>query len=356
MKPLVSILIVFIVLVSLFDGENIVKSLFEQLAALFSLSLFSSGAMAEEGIGGASSFAFIVVILAVVLIFSGVKTVPQGSQHNVERFGRFTRSLTPGLNFILPFVDRVVHKVNMMEQVIDIQQQSVISRDNAVIVADGVVFYQILDAPKATYEVSRLDVAMQNLCLTNIRTVLGAMNLDQILSNRDEINAKLLDVVDAATDPWGVKVTRIEIKDLEPPKDLVEAMSRQMKAERQKRADILEAEGKRQSEILRAEGEKQAAILDAEGRKESAFRDAEARERMAEAEARATQLVSDAIKSGDAQAINYFVAQKYVEALQTIGTAENEKLVLLPMEASSILGSLAGIGELSKSVFGNKSE
>ncbi len=353
MKPLASIAIVFIVLLSFFDGENIVKTFIGQLTAFFPLSLFSSGAMAEDGIGGASIFTIIVVVLVVVLIFSGVKTVPQGSQHNVERFGRFTKSLTPGLNFIVPFIDRIVHKVNMMEQVIDIQQQSVISRDNAAIVADGVVFYQILDAAKATYEVSRLDVAMQNLCLTNIRTVLGAMNLDEILSNRDEINAKLLSVVDAATDPWGVKVTRIEIKDLEPPKDLVEAMSRQMKAERQKRADILEAEGKRQSEILRAEGEKQAAILDAEGRKESAFRDAEARERLAEAEARATQLVSDAIKSGDAQAINYFVAQKYVEALQAIGTAENEKLVLLPMEVSGILGSLAGIGELSKNIFNN---
>jgi regulator of protease activity HflC (stomatin/prohibitin superfamily) len=264
--------------------------------------------------------------------------------------------LTPGLNLIVPFIDRVTGRVNMMEQVLDIESQSVISRDNAVIQADGVVFFQVLDAGKATYEVNKLDVAMQNLCLTNIRTVLGAMALDEILSNRDEINASLLKVVDAATDPWGVKVTRIEIKDLDPPADLVEAMSRQMKAERQKRADILEAEGKRQSEILRAEGEKQGAILEAEGRKEAAFRDAEARERLAEAEAKATQVVSDAIKSGDTQAINYFVAQKYVDALQAIGTAENEKLVLLPMETSGILGSLAGIGELAKNVFSDKKD
>ena len=305
-------------------------------------------------LGGSSMFVLIVVVLAVVVIFKGVKTVPQGYEFTVERFGRFTQSLTPGLNLIVPFIDRITHKVNMMEQVLDIESQSVISRDNAVIQADGVVFFQVLESSKATYEVNDLYNAMQNLCLTNIRTVLGAMALDEILSNRDEINASLLGVVDAATDPWGIKVTRIEIKDLEPPADLVEAMGRQMKAERQKRADILEAEGKRQAEILRAEGEKQGAILDAEGRRESAYRDAEARERLAEAEANATKLVSDAIASGDARAINYFVAQKYIEALQAIGSAENEKLVLLPMEATGILGSLAGIGELSKDIFGGK--
>ena len=307
-------------------------------------------------IGSSAIFVLIVVVLAVLLVFKGVKTVPQGYQYTVERFGKFTKALTPGLNFIVPFIDRLTDRINMMEQVLDIESQSVISRDNAVIQADGVVFFQVLDAGKATYEVNKLDIAMQNLCLTNIRTVLGAMALDEILSNRDEINASLLKVVDAATDPWGVKVTRIEIKDLDPPADLVEAMSRQMKAERQKRADILEAEGKRQSEILRAEGEKQGAILEAEGRKEAAFRDAEARERLAEAEAKATQVVSDAIKSGDTQAINYFVAQKYVDALQAIGTAENEKLVLLPMETSGILGSLAGIGELAKNVFSDKKD
>ena len=307
-------------------------------------------------LGGSTVFVLIIVFLAILLVFKGVKTVPQGYQYTVERFGRFTKALAPGLNLIVPFIDQVTRRVNMMEQVLDIESQSVISKDNAVIQADGVVFFQVLDAAKATYEVNHLGIAMQNLCLTNIRTVLGAMNLDEILSNRDDINASLLKVVDAATDPWGVKVTRIEIKDLDPPSDLVEAMSRQMKAERQKRADILEAEGKRQAEILRAEGEKQGAILEAEGRKESAFRDAEARERLAEAEAKATQMMSEAIKSGDARAINYFVAQKYVEALQTIGTAENEKLVLLPMEATGILGSLAGIGELAKNVFGDKKD
>jgi regulator of protease activity HflC (stomatin/prohibitin superfamily) len=307
-------------------------------------------------LGGSTVFVLIIVFLAILLVFKGVKTVPQGFQYTVERFGRFTKALAPGLNLIVPFIDQVTRRVNMMEQVLDIESQSVISKDNAVIQADGVVFFQVLDAAKATYEVNHLGIAMQNLCLTNIRTVLGAMNLDEILSNRDDINASLLKVVDAATDPWGVKVTRIEIKDLDPPTDLVEAMSRQMKAERQKRADILEAEGKRQAEILRAEGEKQGAILEAEGRKESAFRDAEARERLAQAEAKATQMMSEAIKSGDARAINYFVAQKYVEALQTIGTAENEKLVLLPMEATGILGSLAGIGELAKNVFGDKKD
>ncbi len=307
-------------------------------------------------LGGSTVFVLIIVFLAILLVFKGVKTVPQGYQYTVERFGRFTKALAPGLNLIVPFIDQVTRRVNMMEQVLDIESQSVISKDNAVIQADGVVFFQVLDAAKATYEVNHLGIAMQNLCLTNIRTVLGAMNLDEILSNRDDINASLLKVVDAATDPWGVKVTRIEIKDLDPPSDLVEAMSRQMKAERQKRADILEAEGKRQAEILRAEGEKQGAILEAEGRKESAFRDAEARERLAQAEAKATQMMSEAIKSGDARAINYFVAQKYVEALQTIGTAENEKLVLLPMEATGILGSLAGIGELAKNVFGDKKD
>ena len=305
-------------------------------------------------LGGSSMFVLIVVVLAVIVIFKGVKTVPQGYEFTIERFGRFTQSITPGLNLIVPFIDRITHKVNMMEQVLDIESQSVISKDNALIQADGVVFFQVLEASKTTYEVNDLFNAMQNLCLTNIRTVLGAMALDEILSNRDEINASLLSVVDAATDPWGIKVTRIEIKDLEPPADLVEAMGRQMKAERQKRADILEAEGKRQAEILRAEGEKQGAILDAEGRRESAYRDAEARERLAEAEAKATKLVSDAITDGDARAINYFVAQKYIEALQAIGSAENEKLVLLPMEATGILGSLAGIGELSKDIFGGK--
>ena len=294
----------------------------------------------------------IIALLAIAVVFMGVKTVPQGSEYTVERFGKYTKTLKPGLNFIVPFVDHISNKINMREQVLDIEKQSVISKDNAVVQTDGVVFHQIVDAAKSTYEVNDLHNAMRNLCLTNIRTVLGAMSLDEMLSNREEINTRLLTVVDQATNPWGVKVTRIEIKDLEPPADLVEAMSRQMKAERQKRADILEAEGQRQSEILRAEGKKQSAILDSEGRKEAAFRDAEARERFAEAEANATRMVSDAISDGDVQALNYFVATKYTEALQAIGAADNQKLVLMPIEASSLIGSLAGIGELTKSIFG----
>ena len=294
----------------------------------------------------------IIALLAIAVVFMGVKTVPQGSEYTVERFGKYTKTLKPGLNFIVPFVDHISNKINMREQVLDIEKQSVISKDNAVVQTDGVVFHQIVDAAKSTYEVNDLRNAMRNLCLTNIRTVLGAMSLDEMLSNREEINTRLLHVVDQATNPWGVKVTRIEIKDLEPPADLVEAMSRQMKAERQKRADILEAEGQRQSEILRAEGKKQSAILDSEGRKEAAFRDAEARERFAEAEANATRMVSDAIGDGDVQALNYFVATKYTEALQAIGAADNQKLVLMPIEASSLIGSLAGIGELTKSIFG----
>lgn len=294
----------------------------------------------------------IFALLAIAVVFMGVKTVPQGTEYTVERFGKYTRTLKPGLNFIVPFVDHIGNKINMREQVLDIEKQSVISKDNAVVQTDGVVFHQIVDAAKSTYEVNDLHNAMRNLCLTNIRTVLGAMSLDEMLSNREEINTRLLTVVDQATNPWGVKVTRIEIKDLEPPADLVEAMSRQMKAERQKRADILEAEGQRQSEILRAEGKKQSAILDAEGRKEAAFRDAEARERFAEAEGNATRMVSDAIRDGDVQALNYFVATKYTEALQAIGAADNQKLVLMPIEASSLIGSLAGIGELTKSIFG----
>lgn len=295
-------------------------------------------------------FAPFFALLAIFVVFMGVKTIPQGHEHTVERFGKYTQTLLPGLNFIIPFVDRISAKINMREQVLDIEKQSVISKDNAVVQSDGVVFFQIVDAAKSFYEVNHLHNAMHNLCLTNIRTVLGAMSLDEMLSNREEINTRLLTVVDQATNPWGVKVTRIEIKDLEPPSDLVEAMSRQMKAERQKRADILEAEGQRQSEILRAEGEKQAAILDAEGRKEAAYRDAEARERLAKAEAEATRMVSDAVRDGDIQALNYFVATKYTEALQAIASADNQKLVLMPLEASALIGSLGGIGELAKGI------
>ena len=293
-------------------------------------------------------WAVVVVVLAVVLLRQSVIIVRQGYEYTIERFGKYQATFSPGFHLIVPFINRVGHKVNMMERVLDVPSQEVISKDNAVMTVDGVVFFQVLDAAKAAYEVYRLEHAVLNLTMTNIRTVLGSMDLDESLSKRDDINARLLAVVDEATTPWGIKVTRIEIKDISPPSDLVAAMARQMKAEREKRATILEAEGTRQSEILRAEGEKQAAVLDAEGRREAAFRDAEARERLAEAEARATQMVSEAIAQGDLQAINYFVAQKYVEALKAFAYAPNQKTLLLPMEATGILGSLAGITELAK--------
>ena len=295
-----------------------------------------------------SQFTLVVLAIAVVTVFMGVKTVPQGYEWTVERFGRYRRTLRPGLNLIMPYVDRIGRKLNMMETVFDIHSQEVITRDNAMVKADGVVFFQILDAAKAAYEVNDLDRAILNLTMTNIRTVMGSMDLDELLSQRDAINARLLTVVDAASTPWGIKVTRIEIKDIQPPQDLIDSMARQMKAEREKRAVILDAEGQRQSEILRAEGEKKAVMLDAEGRKEAAFRDAEARERAAEAEARATDMVSTAIAKGDINAINYFVALKYVDALKDIGAAPNQKLVLMPLEASSVIGSLAGIAEVAK--------
>jgi len=297
---------------------------------------------------GFSQFTLVVLAIAVVTVFMGVKTVPQGYEWTVERFGRYRRTLRPGLNLVFPYVDRIGHKLNMMETVFDIASQEVITRDNAMVRADGVVFFQILDAAKAAYEVNDLDRAILNLTMTNIRTVMGSMDLDELLSQRDAINARLLTVVDAASTPWGIKVTRIEIKDIQPPQDLIDAMARQMKAEREKRAVILDAEGLRQSEILRAEGEKKAIMLDAEGRKEAAFRDAEARERSAQAEARATTMVSEAIAKGDINAINYFIAQNYVGALKDIGAAPNQKLVLLPLEASSVIGSLAGIAEVAK--------
>ncbi|MDX2456959.1 MAG: SPFH domain-containing protein [Gammaproteobacteria bacterium] len=303
---------------------------------------------------GFSTFALVILALAVITVIMGVKVVSQGHEWTVERFGRYRKTLRPGLNLIVPYVDRIGHKLNMMETVFDIQSQEVITRDNAMVRADGVVFYQVLDAAKAAYEVNDLGRAINNLTMTNIRTVMGSMDLDELLSQRDKINAQLLIVVDAATSPWGVKVTRIEIKDIQPPQDLIESMARQMKAEREKRAVILDAEGLRQSEILKAEGQKRAVVLEAEGRREAAFRDAEAREREAEAEAKATTMVSEAIAKGDIQAINYFVAQKYVEALQHIGSAPNQKLVLMPLEAASVIGSIAGIGELAKEALGRQ--
>jgi len=319
-------------------------------------TVFNQQQIKERHMGGFSTFALVILALTVVTVIMGVKIVGQGHEWTVERFGRYRKTLSPGLGLIIPYIDRIGHKLNMMETVFDIQSQEVITRDNAMVRADGVVFYQILDAAKAAYEVNDLDRAINNLTMTNIRTVMGSMDLDELLSQRDKINAQLLIVVDAATTPWGVKVTRIEIKDIQPPQDLIDSMARQMKAEREKRALILDAEGLRQSEILKAEGEKQAVVLEAEGRKEAAFRDAEAREREAEAEARATTMVSEAISRGDIQAINYFVAQKYVDALQHIGSAPNQKLVLMPLEASSVIGSIAGIAELAKEALGKREQ
>lgn len=293
-------------------------------------------------------FVLVLLVFAVVLLFMSVKSVPQGMEYTVERFGKYTATLTPGLNIIMPIIDSIGRKMIMMEQVMDVPSQEVITKDNAMVTVDGVVFYQVMDAAKAAYEVSKLDWAILNLVMTNIRTVMGSMDLDELLSRRDDINARLLVVVDDATTPWGIKVTRIEIKDIAPPKDLVEAMGRQMKAERLKRASILEAEGLRQSEILRAEGAQQAAILEAEGRKEAAYRDADARERLAQAEARATLMVSESISKGDIQAINYFVAQKYIESLKEVATSNNSKLIFMPLEASSVIGALGGITELAK--------
>ncbi|MGB0219778.1 MAG: SPFH domain-containing protein [Sinimarinibacterium flocculans] len=303
--------------------------------------------------------AFVIGIFLLVTAWKGVVTVPQGMEYTIERFGKYRATFSPGFHWLVPYVDRIGRKMSMMEQVLDVPSQEVITKDNAMVGVDGVVFFQVLDAPKAAYEVHNLEYAIMQLAQTNLRTVMGSMDLDELLSQRDHINTRLLGVIDDATTPWGIKVTRVEVKDIRPPTDLVTAMARQMKAEREKRANVLEAEGFRAAAILKAEGERQAQILgaeaqkqeqilEAEGRKEAAFRDAEAREREAEAEAKATMMVSQAIAKGDVQAINYFVATKYVEALARIATSPNEKLVLMPLEASSVIGAIGGIAELAK--------
>ncbi|NFV82168.1 SPFH domain-containing protein [Magnetospirillum aberrantis] len=303
-------------------------------------------------LSAASVFVLVLVALGLLLVALGVKVVPQGFEFTVERFGRYIRTLPPGLHLILPLIDRVGRRLNMMEQVLDVPSQEIITRDNAMVTVDGVVFFQVLDAARAAYEVSQLQLAILNLTMTNIRTVMGGMDLDELLSQRDRINEKLLTVVDEATQPWGVKVTRIEIKDIAPPRDLVDAMARQMKAERDKRAAVLEAEGLKQAQVLKAEGTKQAQILAAEGRREAAFRDAEAREREAEAEAKAVYVVSQAISKGEAMAVNYFVAQRYVEALEKVASAPNQKLVMMPLEASGVIGAVAGIAEIARDALG----
>lgn len=302
-------------------------------------------------LSGSLGFVIVLIFFAIVIVFKSVVTVSQGREFTIERFGRYLKTLKPGLGFIVPIIDRVGYKMNMKEQVLDIPAQDVITRDNAVVTVDAVVFFQVLDASRAAYQVNDLERAILNLTTTNLRTVLGSMDLDESLSKRDSINASLLQVVDDASNPWGIKVNRIEIKDISPPADLVESMGRQMKAEREKRAVVLEASGYREAEILKAEGFKQAAILQAEGRREAAYRDAEAREREAQAEAEATKSVSEAISAGNVQAINYFVAQQYVDALKVMGSAPNQKVMFIPLEAANVIGAIGGIGEIAKQAF-----
>jgi regulator of protease activity HflC (stomatin/prohibitin superfamily) len=302
-----------------------------------------------EGLG-----IFVIILLAVVVFYllRAIRMVPQGYNYTVERFGKYVHTLEPGLGLIVPFIDRIGHKINMMERVMPVPSQEVITRDNAMVQVDGVAFFQVLNAARAAYEVHDVENAIINMTMTNIRTVMGSMELDSLLSQRDQINHSLLGVVDQATQPWGVKMTRIEIKDINPPRDLVDSMARQMKAERDKRAAILEAEGLRNAAILKAEGEKQSVVLEAEGRKEAAFREAEARERSAEAEAKATQMVSEAIAKGNVQAINYFVANNYVKALESLAKSPNQKVLMMPVDATSILGSIGGIAEIAKEALG----
>lgn len=299
-------------------------------------------------------FVFALLIFALAMVWLGVKTVPQGQEWTVERFGRYTRTLTPGLHLLIPVIDQVGRKQSMMETVLDVPSQEIITKDNAMVTVDGVVFFQVIDAAQASYEVSDLQSAVMNLTMTNVRTVMGSLDLDELLSRRDTINAQLLRVVDEATSPWGLKVTRIEIRDIQPPRDLVDAMARQMKAERERRAAILEAEGMRQAAILKAEGDKQSMILQAEGRREAAWRDAEAREREAQAEAEATRMVSEAVAAGSVTAINYFVAQRYVGALEKLASAPNQKVLMLPVEAAGVIGAIGGVAEIAREAFGDR--
>lgn len=301
-------------------------------------------------ISPAAVILIVLAILVIVTIIAGVKTVSQGQQWTVERFGRYTRTLTPGIHLIVPYVEQIGHRMSVMEIVLEIPEQEVITKDNATVTADGIVFYQILDVVKAAYEVQNLTIALSTLAMTNVRAVIGAMDLDEALSQRDQINRRLLSVIDQATSPWGVKVTRIELRNIQPPQNLLDAMGKQMTAERSKRAEILAAEGEKQAAILRAEGQKQAAVLEAEGRRDAAQRDAEARERLADAEAKATKVVSDAISGGNIAAINYFVAQKYIEAFGKLADSPNQKMIMMPFEATGVVSSLAGIAELAKEI------